>query len=333
MRQDTANESEKAALQELSKGEIAKATDLLKKSVQDQDEQGEHPSADAALNWIDIGNIIVLLSLHKALAAFRKAVKLDPLNIDAWHRLSRISYWSGNLNESRKAYEQFLKLTGKDKSLQAIGFGNLGTIYKNSGQLNKAEKCYLKSLEINETLDRQEEMAFVNSNLGIIYYTLEEYDKAKEYYLKSLEINEALNRQEGMAMQYCNLGILYKKRGELDKAEEYYLKSLEINTSLEQKRGMAADYGNLGNIYKIHGELDKAEESHLKSLEINKSLEEKKGMASDYGNLGNVYRIRGELDRACDYWKQSLELFSNIKAKEQISLTKKLIAANCNIDN
>lgn len=333
LRQDTANESKKAALQELSKDEVTKATDLLKKSAQSQAKQSEYPSTDAALDCIDIGNIIFLQSPQKALASFRKAVKLDPLNIDAWHRLSRISYWSGNLNESRKAYEQFLKLAGEDKPLQAIGYGNLGTIYKNSGQLDKAEESYLKSLEINEALDQQEDMAFANGNLGIIYYTLGEYDKAEEFYLKSLEINETLDRQEGMAIQYCNLGILYKKRGELDKAEEFHLKSLEINKSLEQKRGMAADYGNLGNIYKIHGELDKAEEFHLKSLGINKSLEQKKGMASDYGNLGNVYKIRGELDKACDYWKKGLELFSNIKAKEQISQTKKLIADSGKTDS
>ena len=85
-------------------------------------------------------------------------------------------------------------------------------------------------------------MAFANGNLGIIYYTRGEYDKAEEFYLKSLEINEALDRQEGMANQYCNLGILYKKRGELDRAEESHLKSLEINKSLGQKKGMASDY-------------------------------------------------------------------------------------------
>ena len=55
-------------------------------------------------------------------------------------------------------------------------------------------------------------------------------------------------------------------------------------------------------------------------------------MASDYGNIGNIYKIRGKLDKACDYWKKSLELFSNINAKEQISLTEKMIADNCKTD-
>ena len=329
----SSNESKKAAIQELSEDDITKAAELLKKSALYRATQSEQPAKEAALDWIDIGNITLLINPNKALTAFRKAVKLDSLNIDAWQRLGRVSYWSANLNEAQKAYEQILELAGEDKLLQAIGYINLGTIYKNSGKPDKAEESYMKSLEINEALGRQQDVAFANGNLGIIYYTRGEYDKAEEFYLESLEINEALDRQEDMAIQYCNLGIIYKKRGELDRAEEFYLKSLNINKSLGQKKGMASDYGNLGNIYKIRGELDKAEEFHLKSFEINKSLGQKKGMASDYGNLGNVYKIRGELNKACDYWKKSLELFSNINAKEQISQTEKLIADNCKTDN
>jgi tetratricopeptide (TPR) repeat protein len=289
----SSNESKKAAIQELSEGDITKAAELLKKSALYRTTQTGQPAKEAALDWIDIGNITFLINPHKALTAFRKAVKLDPLNIDAWQRLGRISYWSANLNEAQKAYEQILTLAGEDKLLQAIGYVNLGTIYKNSGKLDKAEESYMKSLEINETLGRQQDVAFANGNLGIIHYMREEYDKAEEFYLESLEINEALDRQEDMAIQYCNLGIIYKKRGELNRAEEFYLKSLKINKSLGQK----------------------------------------KGMASDYGNLGNVYKIRGKLNQACDYWKKSLELFSDINAKEQISQTEKLIADNCKTDN
>ncbi len=329
LQQDTANESKKAALQELSEGQITKAGDLLKESAQSRAKQSEQPSKEAALDWIDIGNIIFLRNSRKALTAFRKAVKLDSLNTDAWHRLGRVSYWSGNLNEARKAYEQILKLAGEDKLLQAIGYGNLGTIYKNSGKPEKAEESYLKSLEINEALGRQQDMAIQYCNLGIIYYTCGDLDKAEEFYLKSLEIYKALDRQEGMAIQYCNLGIIYNIRGELDKAEDFHLKSLEIYKALDRQEGMASVYGNLGNIYKTRGELDKAEDFHLKSLEINKSLGQTKGMASVYGNLGNIYETRRELDKACDYWEKSLELFSNINAKEQISLTEKLIADNC----
>ena len=103
LQQNTANETKKAALQELGEDEITKAADLLKESAQDREKQSGQPSKEAALDWIDIGNITFLKNSHKALTAFRKAVKLDSLNIDAWQRLGRISYWSANLNEAQKS--------------------------------------------------------------------------------------------------------------------------------------------------------------------------------------------------------------------------------------
>ncbi|GAX61304.1 tetratricopeptide TPR_2 [Candidatus Scalindua japonica] len=336
LQQSNSDEYKHKVLRELSKGKITEAADILNKTTQhlmtSSMQPPKQPSKKTALDWIDVGNIMLLKGPHKSLTAFRKAVKMDNLNTEAWHRLGRVSYWTGNLKESRQAYEQILELEGKDEPLKAMSYSNLGTIYKKSGQLDKAEESYLESLEISETLDLQEEMAFANGNLGIIYYTRGEYDKAEEFYQKSLEINKTLNQQEGMATQYCNLGIIYKKRGDVDKAKQFYQKSLEINKSIGQKRGIASGYGNLGNIYKIRGELDKAEEFHLKSLEINKSLAQKRGMATDYGNLGNVYKIRGKLNKACNYWEKSLELFSNLKAEEQVNLTKKLIAENGKTD-
>ena len=62
LQQDTANESKKAALQELSEDEITKAADLLKKSAQSREKQSEQPAKEAALDWIDIGNITFLIN-------------------------------------------------------------------------------------------------------------------------------------------------------------------------------------------------------------------------------------------------------------------------------
>lgn len=60
---------------------------------------------------------------------------------------------------------------------------NLGAMYHLRGDLNKAEKYYQKSLEINP----QEPMA--NYNLGLIYEDRQELDKAEKFYIKELELN------------------------------------------------------------------------------------------------------------------------------------------------
>ena len=54
----------------------------------------------------------------------------------------------------------------------ASDYGNLGILYSSRGDLDKAEKMYLKSLEINKDLGRKEGMANNYANLGILYTTL-----------------------------------------------------------------------------------------------------------------------------------------------------------------
>ncbi len=328
-KKDFTDETKQSVLQALSEDDIKRTSELLKKLATSHSSKEDQPTDLTSRDWVDVGNITFLFDSQKAISAFKKATKQDPSNAEAWVRLGRISYWLNNYDTAQQAYEKVLKLAGNNKALQAIGYSNLGTIYKICGKLDKAEEYYLNSFKINKTLGRKVDMALAHGMLGVIYHTRGEYDKAEERYLKSLRINETLDQQEGIANQCCNLGIIYKNRKELEKAEEFFMKSLGIYKTLGQNEGTASSYGNLGIVYKTQGKYDKAEEFHLKALKLNKLLNRKKGMASDYGNLGNIYKTRGELDKACDYWNKSLELFSKIDAKEQVRITEGLIAYNC----
>ncbi len=325
---DFTDESKQTVLQALSEDDTKKAFDLLREMVQPDPSKENQSTELTSVDWIDIGNITSLTNLQKATSSYRKAIKLDTSNTEAWIRLGRVSYWLESYDIAQQAYEKVLKLAGTNKTLQAISYFNLGIIYKNRGEFDKAEESYLRSFKVNDALGRKEDIATAHGNLGTIYYIRGEYSKAEERYLKSLRINEGLGRQESIANQYCNLGIIYKNRGELEKAEEFYLKSYEIYKTLGRNDGIASVKANLGNVYKTQGKLDKAEEFHLKSLEINISLDRKRCMASDYGNLGNIYKSRGELGKACEYWNKSLALFSKIGAKEEVRMTEELIDGN-----
>ena len=65
-----------------------------------------------------------------------------------------------------------------------------------------------------KTSVEQEGIANQYCNLGIIYKNRGELEKAEEFYLKSLEIYKALGRDEGIASSYANLGIIYNNSRE-----------------------------------------------------------------------------------------------------------------------
>ncbi len=114
----------------------------------------------------------------------------------------------------------------------AIYFNNLGLIFHNSGDYDKAEDYYLKALKIREKVleENHPDLATSYNNLGLLYHDKGDYDKAEDYYLKALNIREKVLEENhpDLATSYNNLGSLYHAKGDYDKAEDYFLKALEI---------------------------------------------------------------------------------------------------------
>ncbi len=140
---------------------------------------------------------------EEALAAYRRAVALDPENPDGWNQLGHLLRRIGQIEEAENAYQHVLELgdSSQDLSLRAVAYGNLGNLYQMRGELDKAEEMYLKSLKINEALGRKEGMASEYGNLGILYQTRGELDKAEEMYLKSLHLFQAMGHPNAEIVQ------------------------------------------------------------------------------------------------------------------------------------
>ena len=252
--------------------------------------------------------------LDVAEEAVNEILKLQPDDMDAVNRKGHIYRLRGELDKADDCYQRVLELGRRSNNLraQAAGLGNLGMVYQKRGELDKAEEMHRKSLEIEKKLGRLEGMAADYGNLGVIYRMKGELDKAEEMHRKALEIDKKIGRLEGQAIRYGNLGLIYRRRGELDKAEEMHRKSLEIEKKLGRLEGMASDYGNLGLIYHTRGELDKAEKMFRDGLKIDEKLGRLEGMAAKYGNLGRVYRKRGDNKKAKEYWEKAVELYKKI---------------------
>jgi len=105
---------------------------------------------------------------------------------------------------------------------------DLGLVYQDKGEWDKAIDYYQRSLAICEKVGDEHKMSAIFNNLGSVYQGKREWDKAIEYYQRSLEILEKVGDEHGMAFNYNNVAGLYQAQGRLKEAAPLFQKSIEI---------------------------------------------------------------------------------------------------------
>ncbi|WP_420208481.1 tetratricopeptide repeat protein [Candidatus Electronema sp. JC] len=199
------------ALQELEQGHTAKAQAIFAEVLRSKEAEGRQANKEAAAAARHLGALAFMNDTKAALAAYQKAVQLDPDDADGWNMLGHLLFRTGELAQAEAAYRKVLALgeAHQDKEKQTWAYGNLGIVYRTRGELDKAEEMHTKSLALNKALGRKEGMANHYGNLGSVAYTRGELDKSEEMYRKSLEISEVLGLKEATASQYGNLGNVH----------------------------------------------------------------------------------------------------------------------------
>jgi len=122
------------------------------------------------------------------------------------------------------AYLEAAKLSPQDKYSEQVAacLGNAGVAYLHAKKYTLAEDYLQRTLIIfgKETSNAANTL----NNLGNVYREKRELDKAKEYYQHALAIREKIleNNHPDIANSLNNIGGLYAIKGELDKAHEHY---------------------------------------------------------------------------------------------------------------
>ncbi|MCP4977429.1 MAG: tetratricopeptide repeat protein, partial [Maribacter sp.] len=154
---------------------------------------------------------------------------------------------------------------------------NIGDMYRETKEYEKAEKWYQKSLGIDP------KYLYAYNGLGLLFKEQKLYKKAEEQFEKAIEINP------DEPLYPRNIGDMYRETKEYEKAETWYQKSLGIDPKYPYA------YNGLGLLFKEQKLYKKAEEQFKKAMELN-----------PYeplfpGNIGDVYEEVKEYEKA-KYW-------------------------------
>lgn len=194
------------------------------------------------------------------------------------------------------------------KSTEASAYHQLGIIAHMQRDFEQAERCFLKSLEIEKEQDNEQGAAYTYHQLGIIAQEQRDFEQAETWYRKSLDISERQSNEQAMAGTYNQLGRIAQMQRHFEQAESWCLKSIEINEKLGNEHDASKTYGLLGVIALAQNDFKQADRWYRKSLEISKKLGDEYTAARNYHQLGRIAEEQHDFEQAEKWYLMSLEI-------------------------
>lgn len=252
----------------------------------------------------------------EALEELLQGVK-DPKTPRAIEMRHNLGLLYSNLGEFQKALELLGKVFEISREVGNVGeegnvLNDIGNIYLRLGDFRKAIDCYVQALDISRRLGDQNKQAVRLGNLGIAYARLGNIDNAISYYQEAIQLSEENGNLAAKRDGLGNLANLYTYLGQFTAAIELYEQAMWISRQIGDKRGEGHNLGNLGLAYAGLSDFRKAIGYYQESLAISKEIGNRLSESTALGNLGNAYVNLGDIEKALQYHKQALKVSHEI---------------------
>jgi superkiller protein 3 len=124
--------------------------------------------------------------LQEAADAYREAIRLDPNLANAYNNLAEVLQDLGQPQEADQAQAQASAILSNANSANVVDYINLGRALGNQGKHEEAIAAYELAIEINPTLGT------THNNLGNSLRSLERLEEAAEAYRRAIELTPTL---------------------------------------------------------------------------------------------------------------------------------------------
>jgi tetratricopeptide (TPR) repeat protein len=220
------------------------------------------------------------------------------------------------LRNGKNALEIRERLYHGDHPDKASSYNNIGTVYREMGDLKNSLEYHRKALDIQERLYPSDHKSKAKSynNVGCVYRAMGDLTSSFEYHRKALDMRGRLypDDHQDKAASCNNIGFVYRAMGDLTNSLEYHRKALDIQERLypSDHPGKASSYNNIGTVYREMGDLKNSLEYHRKALDMRERLypDDHPDKASSYNNIGLVQHQLEDLTNSLEYHRKALDM-------------------------
>ena len=235
------------------------------------------------------------------------------------YNLLSLNYKKKGLFEvSKKWHLKGLEVSQKynEKNLYYTHLHGLAGVYNSLGDNVNAIKSYKDCLEYKRD---EEICLGSYINLGDIYSDLKDYDKANYYYNQGKLLSEKNNNQQAKAVIALSLGTNYQFLEKTTEALKMYNEAVAIADKNELNQIALVASGNIGDIYIDLKKYKEAKEIFSLALRKAVSFGYLNNQVSFYEELKKIALIEDDYKSAFDYLNKSTKLKDSINKAQQIS--------------
>lgn len=295
--------------------------------------RAQQAEADASLResagyWRHIGSLSFLGATDAAIAAYQRAVELDPDEPDGWQYLGELRFRAGERRAAADAFGALRRIgdrTGDDRT-RAMGNLRLAWIADARGDLEGAERLACVALDMAQACEWQLGIVRTRGYLGMLYRMWNRFDDAEEMCNAALQLAAGIGARAEQCIILGNLGAIHQAREDYLGAIELYGQAISLNESLGRIQGVAIQKGRLGDVYLALGRPERALGTHLQAMELYGSLSDKEGIADQNEKLARVHLHNGDILDARQRLQEARCLFIELGMSTRIENIDRLLA-------
>ena len=222
----------------------------------------------------------------------------------------RLHTTAGNLQHAIRDLEAVrhhpLIIEQPDSHIEALAY--LAVPYLYQGKFDYAKSLAEESLQLAESAEMADQIAFALNVLGGCHKSLGELAAARRCYERVVSMRQALNDGLSIGRVMNNLGNLAQVGGEFDIARAYYREASDIFRLFDRPFATAVTASNAGRLAWQAGDLVEARRFLTEAVAIRRGLSTQGGLASSLINLSLVAVDEGEVTESAELLTEALRL-------------------------